>query len=142
MSPSPVHAIQRPTEREVRLKRLGRQIAVAREKIMSQAELGYQLGAYLDREIPQTTISRWEKGQVDLGVEQIRALEIVLGLSPGALLAAAGYVDFYGTSDRDLRTVVFTDPDLHPSQRSAVLELIGSFKETSRRLFEHDLLNG
>lgn len=140
MSPSPLRLIdQQLTEREVRLTRLGRQIAVAREGIMSQAELGSHLGDYLDREVPQTTISRWEKGRVDLGVEEIRALEIVLALTPGSLLAASGYVDFNRTNDRSLRTIVFTDPELHPSQRGAVLELIAAFKETSRRLFERDL---
>lgn len=125
-------------EREIRLRRLGRQIALARAGI-SQADLGERLGEFLDRDIPQTTISRWEKGQVDLGVEQIRALEIVLEMDPrGSLLAASGYVEFSEVPAQDLEAIIMTDPSLHPSQRSAVLNIYRTFVETSARLFERE----
>jgi len=125
-------------ERERRLRRLGRQIQVAREGRLSQGDLGLRLGPILNREIPQTTISRWEKGDVDLGVEQVRALEIVLGKPRGALLAAAGYVEFERPLEEDIRSIIMTDPSLHPSQRQAVLTIYQTFVETSRRLFDQD----
>lgn len=126
------------SEREVRLRRLGRQIALARDGLMNQEELGIRLGDYLDREIPQTTISRWEKGLVDLGVEQLRALEIVLGKRPGSLLAGAGYIKFERVSIKDIRTLIMTDPDLHPSQRSTVLTMYESFRDISKQIFTRD----
>jgi excisionase family DNA binding protein len=54
---------------------------------MSQTQLGDRVG------VPQTTISRWEQGRVDLSVERVRAVEEALGLQIGTLLVLAGYVD-------------------------------------------------
>lgn len=129
---------RRMAEREVRLKRLGRQILVAREGQLSQADLGRRLGAFLEAPVPQTTISRWEQGQVDLGIEQIRALEVVLGVEKGMLLAASGYIDFTPTPVADIENLILTDPHMHPSQRQSVLSIYRTFVETSQHLFERD----
>lgn len=67
------------------LEALGAAIRRARAE-SSQEDLGIRLG------VPQTTISRWERGTVDLGVETIRALEEALGLARGELLIAGGFV--------------------------------------------------
>lgn len=68
-----------------RLRAVGRAIRAARGST-SQTELSARLG------VPQTTLSRWERGTVDFGLEQLRALEYVLELEPGTLLLAGGYV--------------------------------------------------
>lgn len=77
------------TARAARRNRLGRAIREARGET-PQADLGNALG------IPQTTISRWERGLVDLTVEQVLSLEVVMDLKFGALLMNAGYVDTKG----------------------------------------------
>lgn len=130
---------RRATEQEIRLRRLGRQIALARGlSYVSQADLGRRLGTYLDRDVPQTTISRWEAGQVDLGIEAIRAIEIVLDKPRGSLLAASGYVDLSQISDDDIESIIMTDPQIHPSQRASLLTIYRTFAETSRQLVERD----
>ncbi len=68
-----------------RLKALGAAIRRARGEL-TQEELGHRLG-----DVPRTTVSRWEHGRVDLGVEQVRALEDALEIAPGTLLEAGGY---------------------------------------------------
>lgn len=133
---------RRLQEREVRLKRLGRQIQLAREGVLSQADLGRRLGAYLAEPVPQPTISRWEQGRVDLGVETIRAIEVVLGLEKGALLAASGYVDYDSTPTKDVEAIIMTDPRMHPSQRQSVLNIYRTFVETSEQLFDRDEVRG
>lgn len=69
----------------LRLGRIGRAIREARGDL-SQTELSARLN------VPQTTISRWERGTVDFTVEQLRVIEIALDMEPGELLIAGGYV--------------------------------------------------
>lgn len=65
---------------------------IRRERgVRTQSDLGRLLKPQLGAPVPQTTISRWEKGETELGLEQVRALEIVLGLEHGTLARAAGY---------------------------------------------------
>lgn len=123
-------------EMDVRLKRLGRQIALAREGFLSQGDLGRRLSDYLGREIPQPTISRWEAGTMDLGIEQIRAIEYVLELPSGTLLAASGYIELEKVED--IEALIMIDPRLHSSQRRSVLGIYRTFVETSQTLFERD----
>lgn len=127
---------RRRQEARVRQQRLGRQITLAREGNYSQAELGRRLGDYLDREIPQPTISRWEMGTVNLGIEELRAVELVLDLPGGTLLAASGYIDLERIDD--IEGVIMTDPELHASQRRSVLSIYRTFVQTSKLLFERD----
>ena len=72
-----------PGERS-RLRSLGAAIRRARGAL-TQEELGDRL------DLPQTTVSRWELGYVDLGVEQVRRLEEALDLPGGELFAKGGY---------------------------------------------------
>ncbi len=46
--------------------------------------------------MPQTTMSRWEKGLVDLSVTDVYWVERALELETGTILAAAGYVSLRG----------------------------------------------
>src|SRR5437870_1489880 len=92
-----VTTVKKPTEAERAAERhaaLGKAIKRFRGSA-TQA----QLGALLD--VPQTTISRWEAGSVDLGLEQIRAIELALELPLGTVGRAAGFVDPGLTGDED-----------------------------------------
>lgn len=68
-----------------RRRRLGAAIRNARAG-RSQTELGRAVSR------PQSSISAWEAGTVDLPVERVSELEMLLGLAPGTLLVEAGYV--------------------------------------------------
>lgn len=74
------------TRRAERLAALGAAIRAARGD-RPQAAIALQLGR------PQSSISSWESGTVDLSVERIRRLESALGIAHGSLLRSAGYID-------------------------------------------------
>lgn len=68
-----------------RRRALGR--AIARERRpLARADLAAKLGR------PAHVVAQWERGAVELGVDRVYELEQLLGLSPGRLLIAAGYV--------------------------------------------------
>jgi hypothetical protein len=84
---------------------------------MTQTELGVELAAVLGDEVPQTTMSRWEKGLVELSVRQLQAVEVALSLPPGALFAAAGVVNLE-KSAAEIEWLIRADPHLLPSVRN------------------------
>ncbi len=55
--------------------------------MLTQEQLGARLG-----EVPQTTVSRWEKALVDLKLHQLRDLEVALELTPGHFAAVGSYL--------------------------------------------------
>ena len=66
----------------------------------TQSDLAKLLG-----NISQAAVSAWENGLVDLTCEQVRDIEVALGVRPGTLGLAAGYVELQrgelqGTEDR------------------------------------------
>ncbi|MEY2425827.1 MAG: helix-turn-helix protein [Actinomycetota bacterium] len=61
----------------------------------TQAEFGTLFG------VPQTTVSRWEAGHVDLSFEQVRSIEVALDVPLGTLGRAAGFVVSSSTADED-----------------------------------------
>lgn len=95
---------------------------------MTQAEFGEALG-----DSPQTTVSRWEKGLVDLTAQQINDIEEALGLEAGQLMAEAGYcsVKF---DKRNLEAALRSDPNLHPRLRPDVVRMYQSYVESSKTL--------
>jgi transcriptional regulator with XRE-family HTH domain len=104
---------------------------------MSQTDLGTRLSKYLGDDVAQASISRWEKGQVDLGVEQVRALELVLNYKPGDLLVAANYVQ-RESNPQSSREFVMTDPALHPDLRKDAFNAYQAFLNASMRMFDSD----
>lgn len=110
------------------MKALGQVIRASRGE-MSQNELGNQMG------VPQTTISRWEMGQVDLTMEQVRSLEVALRIRPGTLAISSGYSEPEFTT-RDVEMALRADPALHPDMRGDVVRAYRSYVEMSRRLSE------
>lgn len=117
-----------------RRRAMGQAIRDAREgKGMTQVELGAEIG-----DIPQTTISRWEKGLVDLTAEQILALEVALGIKAGGLWVTAGY----GTTDlstRDVETILRQDQTLHPDLRANLVAAYKSYVAVSKKLHAAEL---
>jgi hypothetical protein len=101
-----------------RPKALGRALRAARGD-RTQTEIGNLLGG-----IPQTTISRWEAGSVHLTVEQVNEVEATLGLEPGYLLRAGGYVKGEGMPGPPIQ--VFETTDLEEVGKVlATAELLG-----------------
>lgn len=113
-----------------RLRALGRAIRSARGDL-TQAQLADRLGSN------QTTVSRWEQGIVDLGVEHVRALEHALTLPVGDLLRAGGYasddelpepilqIDRYGnleTALSHIRAAAFFDFGVRVTNRWEISE--------------------
>lgn len=94
----------RPTPVD-RPKALGRALRTARGQ-RTQTEIGNLLGG-----VPQTTISRWEAGAVDLTVEQVNLIEGTLGLEPGHLLRAGGYVKGEGMPGSPIQVYETTEVD-------------------------------
>lgn len=111
-----------------RLRRLGAAIRTARGS-WTQTELGEEIG----EGVPQTTISRWEAGLVDLTVEQVLQVEAALGLQPGALLAEAGYVEL-SFKAKDVEAMLRTDPALDPDIRDEIVRAYRSFVAVSTRV--------
>lgn len=68
----------------LRREALGSAIRAARGP-RTQATLARALG------VPQPSVSRWEQGAYDLHYEQVRQLELELGVALGSLGSAAGY---------------------------------------------------
>lgn len=90
------------SERAARLAALGSAVRSARGQ-RSQCEIAARLGR------PQSSISAWESGGVDLSVERIFQLEGALGVPHGALLRASGYVCDLAPWWADVRIDVSSD---------------------------------
>lgn len=113
--------------REERRKAIGAVIRNARGE-MTQSELGVKLG-----DVPQTTISRWEKGIVDLTLEQTRDLERALGLQHGTIFIAAGYVD-PKEINADTETVLRADPTIAAEFREDLLRNYRTYQSASKKM--------
>lgn len=103
--------------RENRRRVLGEQIRSLRGE-MSQTELGLKM---ISREsgfpIPQTTVSRWEKGTVDLDLEQVFDLEEALNVKHGTLTMSAGYITAQPVDPTTIEDIIRLDPNIHPELR-------------------------
>jgi hypothetical protein len=89
-----------------------------------------RLGAMLD--VPQTTVSRWEKGQVALDVIRVRELEEALGLESGSLLHAAG-ITTGKQRVKDVTQAILTDPNIDVSLRRELISLYGHYVVYSKK---------
>lgn len=111
--------------RQEYLVNLGQSIRTARGTL-TQA----QLGALLD--VPQTTISRWEKGLVALDVLQVLEIETALGLESGSLLVAAGIVENQITV-KDVAQAILVDPHIDPTVRRDLANIYENYVKLSKR---------
>ncbi len=116
--------VRRQHQRNDKLARqraLGAAIREARGPT-SQAALGRRIGEVSpDGPMPQTTVSRWELGDVEHSLETIRAIEMALDLRLGSLLEAAGYVPPATQRVKDVEAVLRSDPNLDPAMRQSML---------------------
>jgi transcriptional regulator with XRE-family HTH domain len=82
----PRRASTRPMEGGAeRAKAVGGAIRAARGEL-SQQGLADLCG------VSQMRVSRWERGEADLTLEEVRTIEAVLGREPGSIFTASGYV--------------------------------------------------
>lgn len=125
-----------------RRRAIGR-LLVDLRKEMTQTELGVKLAEFQPdgQPIPQTTISRWERGTVDMTFEQALEIEKALNVPPGTLARAGGYIapdDSYKSVEDLLRV----DPNLDPELREDVISAYRSYVTTSRRLARDESIAG
>lgn len=119
------------SEAMLRMKRLGRCIRDRRTELgLTQGDVASQFEDDYGKPLMQTTVSRWELGQVALTVEQVHKIEEVLEVRPGLLLASAGYVDLKTTPD-DVEGTLVTDPALDAEYRDMVLNFYRQMKKAS-----------
>ena len=111
--------------RQEYLVNLGRAIRTARAT-RTQAQLGALLS------VPQTTISRWEKGLVALDVLQVLEIETALGLEAGSLLVAAGIVE-NRISVKDVSQAILVDPNVDPTVRRDLANIYENYVKLSKR---------
>jgi transcriptional regulator with XRE-family HTH domain len=111
-------------ERNTHLTNLGKAIRAARGSL-TQAQLGALL------QVPQTTISRWEKGQVALDVIQVAELEQALGLEGGSLLIAAGLIPGRRTV-KDVAKALLTEPNIDPALRRDLVAIYKNYVRLSK----------
>lgn len=125
-----------------RRRAIGR-LLVDLRKERTQTELGEMLAEFQPDglPIPQTTISRWERGTVDLTLEQALQIEQALGVPLGTLARAGGYIapdDSYKNVEDMLRV----DPNLDTDFREDVIRAYRSYVSTSRRLARDEAIAG
>ena len=106
-------------ERREHLSNLGQAIRSARGSL-TQARLGALL------EVPQTTVSRWEKGHVALDVIRIRELELALGLESGSLLIDAGLTTGKQRIN-DISNALLADSNVDAPLRRELITLYGHY---------------
>jgi transcriptional regulator with XRE-family HTH domain len=95
--------------------------------------LGELLAPILGHDVPQTTISRWEIGSVSIDLEQLRAVEAALGLTPGTLFANSGYCRSQFTP-RDVENAIRSDRALDPSLKDTVVSMYRSAVTLSKKI--------
>lgn len=103
-----------PDEKGQLALEVGRAIRRARSasKLSAQQALADVLG------VEQTTVSKWERGEVLAELPQIMAVERALGLERGTILVLAGLVTLApGQTERSL----LSDPNLTDESRAALL---------------------
>lgn len=124
-----------------RRKAIGRLIVSVRGE-MTQTELGVKLGDYQQdgEPIPQTTISRWERGTIDMTFEQALEIEMALGVPFGTLARAGGYVAA-DDSYKGVEETIQVDPFLDPELKGDLLLIVKSYKNVSKRLDHEEFLN-
>lgn len=124
-------------DRENHRAQLGRVMRAARERAgVTQADLGFALAPLLGEEVPQTTLSRWEVGGVELSVRQFQAVEAALGLAPGVLFAAAGVVNL-DKAAAEIEWLIRSDPHLHPSVRNEIADCYVAMVKVSAEIASH-----
>lgn len=137
-------SIHRPAaqgdSRQQRREHLGKMIRDYRTDLgLSQAELGDLMAPFsLDgRSLPQTTISRWEAGSVELTLEQVYDLEEALSLRHGSLAASTGYVVKESAGSVSIAELLAVDPDINPTIRRDVIAMYKAFRKMSNELQVH-----
>jgi transcriptional regulator with XRE-family HTH domain len=83
---------------------IGREIRRARSDL-SQEEFAVKL------DVPQTTLSRWELGKIDFGIELLRSLERAMSFRPGHLLRVGGYVPGDSANGAPFREEILEDAE-------------------------------
>lgn len=123
----------REQEKAEDLKRLGQAIRQARGEL-TQSQLAELISRVRGQDgyVPQTMVSRWEAGMVDLSCTQLKEIETALGLQLGEIARAAGFI---ASEFKDLRPLIRSAPTIHPRFRGDVERILKSYEDMSAELF-------
>lgn len=123
-----------------RMKRLGRRIREKRlEMCMDQAEMAALLTDEHGCPTSQTTISRYESGEIEITLEKVRKIEKILNVLPGTLLLQSGYIDPVATQ-RSIEWSIQSDPDLNPEYKDLLIGIYHNFLDSARLVQEANSL--
>lgn len=122
--------------RQDRLRLLGQILRISRGE-MTQEQVAELLSRIRGERVIQTSVSRWEKGMVDMSVEMIRDIEQALGLEKGSILLSAGYA----STDATVPALIRSDTTIHPNFRGDLERIYKSYQEMSRQLFDAETAN-
>ncbi len=128
------------TEARLRRHRAIGKLIVALRQDMTQTELGIKLAEFQQdgQPIPQTTISRWERGTIDMTFDQALEIEMALGVSQGTLARAGGYIAAE-EGHRSVEEALRVDPDLDPEIREDAVRAYKSYVAISRRVNREEM---
>jgi DNA-binding XRE family transcriptional regulator len=114
--------------RSRRRRAIGQKLAELRGE-MNQTELGLVLDA------PQTTVSRWERGTIDMNFEQALEVEVALGLKHGTLARTGGYIEAIETDQApNIVEMLSVDPTLDEDLRQDLIAIYRAYQKLSSRL--------
>jgi transcriptional regulator with XRE-family HTH domain len=107
---------------------------------MTQTELGIKLAEFQPdgQPIPQTTISRWERGTVDMTFDQALEIEMALGCPLGTLARAGGYISA-DEQHQNVEDALRVDPLLDPEIREDAIRAYKSYVNVSRRVNREEM---
>lgn len=105
-----------------RSKTFGAALVLARQAAkFTQSQLSTATG------VPQSTISAWERGEIEPSPEHVFLVEAALGQKKGALSRLLGYAPVDVKLASSVEAAILADPKLDPYQRKLLLQIYESW---------------
>lgn len=115
-------------------KAVARRLGAALKRVRVAARVsGADLGTLIEK--GQAQISKWETGENLLQLHQIERIEDALQVTPGTILAEAGFI---ATPSAAIRTLIADDDELEPVDREWIVRQFDSSWRRSHGLRDGD----